>query len=213
MHRILVLLIILFSGSAVSASCALSKGVGFHVLNDNKGTLCLNNTNYGEELAKSKGYELTSFSLLSKDIIFFSAGNGFDSYIFMGTPVGIGMQVRESPSEDIEKNITGINSVAYNQFTNELFFLTDGWATSAAIHKINLGPIAEEKKVTPVFVTSGNSVSVVNSGKYIGNLIVEKHKYKDGGGSYDPYVLVTTDGKTIKELGEDRSSVYKSLQK
>lgn len=211
--RMFWLLLIFFSFNSTAASCALSKGVGFHVPMDSKGTLCLNNSNYGEELAKSKGYELTSFTLLSKDVIFFSAGNGIDSYIFMGTPVGIGMQVRESPSDDVEKNITGINSVTYNKFTNEIFFLTDAWATSAAVHKFDIGPISEEKKVTPVFVTSGNSISVVNSGKYVGNIIVEKHKYKDGGGSYDPYVLVTPDGKTIKELGEDQSSVRNALLK
>lgn len=199
----------LLSFPVISASCALSREIGFHVVS---GTLCLDKVNYGEELAKAKGYELTSFTILTNQVIFFSASNGFDSYIFMGTPSGIGMQVRETPSEDIEKNITGIKSVTYNKYTNELFFLTDAWTTSRAVHKFDIGPISEEKKVNPVFVTSGNSVSVVNDGKYIGNIIVEKHKYRDGGGSYDPYVLMSPDGKEIKELGEDRQSVYKALQ-
>jgi TonB family protein len=42
----------------------------------------------------------------------------------------------------------------------------------------------------------------VQRGKYVGYLVTSQHRYMDGHASWDPYVLVSPEGKEIKVLGE-----------
>lgn len=51
--------------------------------------------------------------------------------------------------------------------------------TSTAVYEFDL------EKNNERYITDGNSLMIITRGKYKGNLIVEKHKYFLGGGSYD----------------------------
>jgi dipeptidyl aminopeptidase/acylaminoacyl peptidase len=65
------------------------------------------------------------------------------------------------------------------------------WATSAAIHRVEVASGAER------YVTDGSLLGVVTSGPHRGALVTQPHRYRRGGGSYDPFLLVRPDGRPI----------------
>jgi hypothetical protein len=69
------------------------------------------------------------------------------------------------------------------------------------VHSIDLNTYKQH------FVTDGNSLELVPSGKYKGYLIVSEHKYHKEGGSYEDFWLVSPKGKAIKSLGEEQEQV------
>ncbi len=93
------------------------------------------------------------------------------------------------------------------QFSNDgrkLFFESSAWATSGAIHVLDLGTRKEH------FVCGGGRLEVIRSGEYKDCLLVQQHRYFLGGGSYDWYWLLHADGKEIGPVGEDASN-FKDL--
>ena len=104
--------------------------------------------------------------------------------------------VRAAPSSDPKRNLVGFLDPRLSPDSQILYFRTEAWATSTAIHAIDLntGKIA--------FVTAGNSLHVVQKGRYKGHLIVEKHRYYIGGGSYDGLWLVTAGGAELGPVSD-----------
>lgn len=110
--------------------------------------------------------------------------------------------------QDVKKNLTEINNPLFALDGKAVYFQTFAWATSNAIHIIDLSSNKQH------FVTDGNSLELVPSGKYKAYLIVSKHKYyKDKDGSYDDYWLVSPKGKEIKSLGEEQEQVNAFIQR
>jgi hypothetical protein len=70
-----------------------------------------------------------------------------------------------------------------------IYFIREHWATSGEIFQRRLANGSEKS------ITDGNAVSVVRFGKYAGYLLVEKHRYRDGGGSYNCVFLFRPDGR------------------
>lgn len=103
--------------------------------------------------------------------------------------------------QDVKKNLTEFNSPNFSPDSKMLYVLTAAWVTSNAVHLIDLATNQSQ------FVTDANSLQIVPAGQYQGYLIVSKHKYYKGGGSYDDYWLVSPQGKEIKSLGEDEQAV------
>jgi dipeptidyl aminopeptidase/acylaminoacyl peptidase len=100
--------------------------------------------------------------------------------------------------EDIKKSLSELNNPLFALDSKAVYFQSAAWAVSGAIHLIDLSTNKEH------FVTDGNSLELVPSGKYKGYLIVTKHKYyKKMDGSYEDFCLVSPKGKEIKSLGED----------
>jgi len=82
-----------------------------------------------------------------------------------------------------------------------IYFMSSAWVTSAAIHVMNSDGTEEQ------FLTDGNSLEVLQEDEYgdircEGYLIVEKHKYFIGGGSYDWHWLLTPDGEEVGPVRE-----------
>ncbi len=203
------------STPAFSASCAMSDVKGFHSV---PGAICLGSANYAEEMAKRQRIEIDSFYILNNDMVFYTASSPMGTAMFFAGDKGFVKILGEIPSGDVESNITGINNVVYNPSNGDLYFMTDAWATSGAIHKLDkktwmnsleFNSMPVQKEIG--FITAGNSLYLIKTGKYSGNLIVSKHKYKKGGGSYDPYCLVSLEGKELKEIGESKESVDQFL--
>ncbi len=101
------------------------------------------------------------------------------------------------PSEDPQKNLTEFSNLALSPDGKSLYFQTAAWATSDAIHSMNL----KTRKVS--YVTDGELACVVLGGQYQGDLIVEQHKYFVQGGSYDNLWLYDPTGKKIGLVSED----------
>jgi WD40-like Beta Propeller Repeat len=74
---------------------------------------------------------------------------------------------------------------------SRIFFLSAAWATSAAVHVVNVKTGAEH------FVCPGNSLEVLHQGRYAGHLMVTQHRYFLAGGSYDWIWLFTPEGREV----------------
>jgi Tol biopolymer transport system component len=100
-----------------------------------------------------------------------------------------------------EQTLADIDQPTFSPDSKTIYFMTAAWATSAAIHAV---PATGGKQR---FITNGNSLTIIQRGEYKGALLVEQHRYKDRDGSWDPQVLISPAGKTIKILGEIKNAL------
>jgi Tol biopolymer transport system component len=106
--------------------------------------------------------------------------------------------LKEKPSKEVTEVLQGFSHLIILPDNQTVYFSSWAWATSDAIHSLNLQSLETK------FITDGNAYGVIRSGKYKGYLLVNKHRYRKGGGSYDVDWLVSTEGKTLRmvEKGE-----------
>ena len=105
--------------------------------------------------------------------------------------------VQSMPDSDIYTSTLRGNFDALQFSVDEkyLYFLSGAWATSKAVHRVNLYTRDDE------FITEGNSLYVIPTGKNAGCLMVAKHKLKEGGGYSNDNWLLTPTGEEIKDIG------------
>ncbi|MGJ5592531.1 hypothetical protein ACMGDI_03450 [Morganella morganii] len=194
----------LLAPHVMAASCSLSDKDGFHVSGEN---LCLGEVDYVDGMAKNRQLDINSFKIINDDMVVYTAKSPLGSFLMLGTSKGNVKIFGDMPSNEVEKNISMISNV--NVYMNDLdiYFLSDAWVTSGAIHRIKWQQLLDVLDNSPItiddieYITNGNSLYVIQRGKYQGYIITEKHKYKDGGGSYDAYYLISPDGTEIKKIG------------
>ncbi|GEM_PF-6850883 len=108
-------------------------------------------------------------------------------------------------AQEMENEICDIESPQFSLDKSRVYFESSAWATSGAIHVVDLKN-GKEKYLCP-----GNGLQVIGSGKYKGDIVTSMHKYRGGeGGSYDHFFVVGPDGKELKDLGEelDKSKLH-----
>jgi len=105
-----------------------------------------------------------------------------------------------TPGNDAAQNLTGFSHLFLSPDSKTLYFQTEAWVTSNAIHAMNL----TTKKVS--YVTSGTVHCVVLSGEHQGDLVVEQHRYFAQGGSYNALWLYDPSGKEIDLVSQDTDS-------
>lgn len=102
-----------------------------------------------------------------------------------------------NPFTNIFDVISFINNPLFSEDGSKIYFSSVAWATSRAIFSIDIN--TEQLS----YITDGNSLDIITEGKYIGNILVNKHKYfKDTYGSYDHYFVIDRDGNEIKDVGD-----------
>ena len=106
--------------------------------------------------------------------------------------------VRGRADDDLKKVLAGLSRPQFSPDDRQVFFLSSAYATSDAVHAVTLGT-----KET-AFISDGNSLTVVPSGRYRGYLLVSKHKYRRTG-SYDDYWLLTARGREVRRIGGENA--------
>ena len=96
---------------------------------------------------------------------------------------------------DLKHALVGFNNPVFAADGQAVYVMTQAWATSNAIHRVDL----VTRRVR--FVAAGNSVQVVPSGRWAGHLVVMKHKYAARGGALDHYWLLTPGGREVQKVG------------
>jgi dipeptidyl aminopeptidase/acylaminoacyl peptidase len=109
--------------------------------------------------------------------------------------------------EDPKKSLADFSSSQFSPDGRRIFFMSVGWVTSGAVHVVDIQTKRES------FVSPGNTLEIIQKGRYRGYLIVQEHKYFFGSkvGSYDHYWLLTADGREVRDIGEERS--YRNFKK
>lgn len=97
------------------------------------------------------------------------------------------------------QTIVDPNDLHFSPDNKVLYFITQAWITSGALHAINVDSGRQR------FVIPANSIEVVPKGEYKGYLIVQQHLYFIGGGSYDWFWLFTPEGKKVGPIGDEVS--------
>jgi len=97
--------------------------------------------------------------------------------------------LKATPSDEPKDNLGGFSRLRLSPDSKTLFFQSMAWATSDAIHSLDIA----SKKTQ--FVTDGTLVCIVGAGEYQGHLIVQQHRYFVQGGSYDFLYLYDVSGK------------------
>ncbi|HET7234270.1 MAG TPA: hypothetical protein VFJ16_29930 [Longimicrobium sp.] len=108
--------------------------------------------------------------------------------------------VRGRPSESPREVLADFMSPRFSPDGRRIYFLSSGWATSGAVHAVDVATGREW------FVVPGNSLEVVRSGEYAGHLLVSQHRYFLVAGSYDWLWLFTPDGREVGPVGEDEGA-------
>ncbi|WP_420125923.1 TolB family protein [Longimicrobium sp.] len=114
---------------------------------------------------------------------------------------GARMLVRGRSSETPSEALAMLQSPAFSPDGQRIYFLSAGWATSGAVHVVDVATGAEQ------FLAPGNSLEVIPSGDYAGFLLVSQHRNFLAGGSYDWYWLVSPEGREIDPVGEDEAAL------
>lgn len=95
------------------------------------------------------------------------------------------------PNANPKDTLYGFSNLKLSQDSKTLYFETAAWATSSAIHSLDIAT----KKTS--YITSGALVCIVSGGEYQGGLIIQQHRYFVQGGSYDSLYLFDPKGKEI----------------
>lgn len=114
---------------------------------------------------------------------------------------GARMHVTGRTAEVAGQMLASLKALRFSPDGRRIYFLSRAWATSDAVHVLDLSTGSER------FLVAGNSLDVVPSGEYAGFLVVSQHRYFLAGGSYDWYWLFSPDGEEVDPIGEDESAL------
>lgn len=90
-----------------------------------------------------------------------------------------------------ERNLSHFSNLTLTPDSKTLYFESEAWVTSNAIHSIDIETKQER------FITDGHLICVVGAGEYQGDLIVKQHRYFVQGGAYEYFYLYNSSGKEI----------------
>lgn len=105
--------------------------------------------------------------------------------------------VRSKSNDKMETNLAGFTKPQFSGDGKLVYFLSEAWTTSAALHVVDTTNGKEH------FVCAALDFEVIASGEYRDHLLVQQHRYFIGGGSYDWFWLLKPDGKEVGPVGED----------
>jgi len=107
--------------------------------------------------------------------------------------------LQEKAHTDPKRTLAGFNNPVFAADGQSVYVMTQAWATSNAIHRIDL------RTGRTRFVAAGNSVQVVPRGRWAGHLVVMQHKYAPGGGALDHCWLLTPAGREVRRVGRNEA--------
>ena len=108
--------------------------------------------------------------------------------------------VAPKEAENVQNVVANFQDVQFSCDGRRVFFVTEAYATSGAVHVVDTTNAKEH------FVVPGSTVEVVRHGEYRDCLLVQQHRYFIGGGSYDWIWLLRPDGKEAGPVGDDTTS-------
>jgi len=101
--------------------------------------------------------------------------------------------------------MAALSDPVFSPDATRLYFLSRAGVTSSAIHVVDIATRQER------FVALGNTVEVISRGAYAGCLLVEQHRYRSEGGSYDWYWVLGTNGHELTLAASDASDAEERL--
>lgn len=103
----------------------------------------------------------------------------------------------ERQSDSPRRSLVGINGLRFSADGRQLYFLSEAWVTSNALHRVDIlsGRV--------VHLGAANDFLLIEDGGDAGRLLVQRHVYKPGGGSEEIWFLATGKGRSVRRIGDD----------
>jgi len=105
--------------------------------------------------------------------------------------------------EEPQRNLTSFASPQFSPDGRTIYFLAEAWATSGAVHALDIHTLSER------FVIDAVSALVIPSGPHVGELFVQRHQYKtfpgEGFHAFQWCGIVNPRGQIVRTLSEDES--------
>jgi hypothetical protein len=158
-------------------------------------------------LRPTHGLSLHQLSSVSPDgelVVYVRDGENDELVVASTTDGRLRSLIEEVPHPEPQKNLVGFVSPQFSNDGGSVFFLTEGWATSHAVHVIDIDTLAER------FVIDANCLLVIRTGKCAGKLLVQRHRYRSfPGGRYGAYEwcgLVDPEGREVRTISTDETN-------
>ena len=100
--------------------------------------------------------------------------------------------------------IRHMSQIVVSRDNKWIYFLTDGWETSAALHRVRMDGSGYE------FLTDANDVRIITKGEYKDMLVIDKHIYPLAGSAIDLFMVY--DPETKKEVRIFSQETYDQLE-
>ena len=97
-------------------------------------------------------------------------------------------------NDTAERNLRQVYNPVFSLDGSHVYIMATAWVTSDALHAVDVTTGAE------TYLIDGNTDSVIRTGPYSGDLLVQRHRYYRGGGSYNPTYVITPAGKTVLKV-------------
>ena len=111
-------------------------------------------------------------------------------------------------SEDPSQNFDALSHPAVSPDLRFVFVCAAAWATDSAIHRIEIATGREQ------FVAAGNLISVVRTGPYRGDLLLERHTYNPAKRDFNyPIYMAEPNGKIVLRIPETGASAAQNQQR
>jgi len=198
------LVAILATGVAIAASVKETKGNIYYVADDGK----------VRQLTTTGVDRSPQLSPDGKTVVFVRSKPGSNDRDFYPDDIWLmdtsgknqRVVVKARPASKPEDTLSGLSEPTFSLDGKLIYFMSAAWATSGAVHVLDL------RTGTTRFLSSGNTLKIVPSGKYAGHLILSKHKYFAGGGTYDFYWLVSPTGDELMPIGDRQEQIDEFLR-
>jgi hypothetical protein len=117
--------------------------------------------------------------------------------------------LQTAPHDEMEKTLCGFLRGQFNSSGSKFYFDTPAWATSGAVHVLDL------KSGRETFFTAGSDIWVITKcamPEYIDQIVVPQHRYFAFGGSYDWYYLFDENAKEVGVVGEQLDAAHEACE-
>jgi hypothetical protein len=107
--------------------------------------------------------------------------------------------VRQHPTDEPKTNLTSFQAPVFSPDGQRVYFLSEAWATSLAVHVVDVRTAKEH------FVIDGSDLQVAASGTHRGDLLVGRHMYIGDAANLhaeDQVWLVSPEGQPLRALAE-----------
>jgi len=146
-----------------------------------------------EEVAGDPGYDTARSSLWLADL---ASGK-------------VRLLLASTPGTEVTTNLAAMWKPRFSLNGGFVYVLAEAWATSFAIHQINVSTGAHR------YVTDGDLQFVIRQGRYAGYLMVQKHVYPKNidRGAYNPVFVIRPDGgESFMVPGSDKDDGERSVE-
>jgi hypothetical protein len=108
-------------------------------------------------------------------------------------------------STDPRRDLVSVHAPRFSLDGGYVYVEASAYATSPTVHQVEVRSGRER------FIADGTLLGVLRAGPWRGFLMVQQHRYRSGGGSYEANIVIRPDGKRIASIpgeGDEAARIW-----